>query len=260
MEFAQRMMSTRAGTFAVSGLAAALAAGIFLVYLKRYRASVNEAARPVPVLVAKSAIETGTPGSVIGTEELFQPAETPKDELKEGAITDPADLRGLTATTDIYAGQQLTIADFKPTAANAPAAKITEFERGVSVPIDPTRGMIGNIGPGDRVDVIAGFNKEGGGGLAGPIVRVLFQNVLVLATPDATKAGLAGGGNTKQPIVLRLTDEQAARAAFARDNGEIWLVLRPKAGDKQHQPSLVNFQTLLIGMKPMRDRSTETTR
>jgi Flp pilus assembly protein CpaB len=260
MQFAQRLMSTRAGTIALSGLAAILAAGIFLVYLKRYRASVNAAAQPVQVLVAKGAIEAGTPGSVIGTEELFQPATTPKGELKEGAITDPADLRGLTATSDIYPGQQLTIMDFKATAANAPATKLTEFERGVSVPVDATRGMIGEIRAGDRVDVIAGFNKESST-MGAPIVRLLFQNVLVLATPEAAKAGgIAGGANNEQPVTLRLTDEQAARVAFARDNGELWLILRPKAGEKQHAPSLVTFQTMLLGMKPMRDRATETSR
>ena len=261
MQFAQRFMSTRGGMIAVSGLAAVLAAAIFLLYLQRYRASVDGAAKPMPVLVAKSAIEAGTPGSVIGTEELFQPATTPNGELKEGAITDPADLRGLTAVDDIYPGQQLTLADFKATAANAPATKLTEFERGVSVPIDATRGMIGHIGAGDRVDVIVGLNKEGGGGLGIPIVRVLFQNVLVLATPEAPKAGgIGGASNNMQPVMLRLTDEQAARIAFARDNGELWLILRPKAGDKQHAPSLVNPEVLLLGLKPMRDRSTQATR
>ena len=260
MQFAQRLMSSRGGTIALSGLAAVLAAAIFLLYLQRYRASVDGALKAMPVLVAGKTIEAGTPGSVIGTEELFQPGEVPKGELKEGAITDPADLRGLTAATDIFPGQQLTIADFKPTAANAPVTKLTAYERGVSVPVDPTRGMIGQIGAGDRVDVIVGFNKQDDGPLGEPWVRTLLQDVLVIATPDATKSAGLAAGNAEQPVTLRLTDEQAARVAFARDNGEVWLVLRPNAGVKQRAPSLVRFETLLLGLKPMRDRSTETGR
>ena len=63
MEFAHKLMSTRAGTIAIAG-GAALLAGIFIiVYLNRYRHSIKAQGAPVTVLVAKKLIPKGTPGS-----------------------------------------------------------------------------------------------------------------------------------------------------------------------------------------------------
>lgn len=256
MQYAQRLMSSRAGTIALSGLAAALAAGIFLVYLKRYRASVNEGTRPLTVLVAKNAIEKGTPGSVIGSEELFQPAEVPKDKVKEGAITDPASLRGQVAADDIYPGQQLTTGDFAGTPADAVTNKITAYERAISVPLDAAHGMLGQIRPGDYVDVLAGFNIRRGGETF-PVLRVLVQDVLVMDVPDEVAgAGLAAGAAAAKSVVLRMTDEQAAQVAFAADNGKVWVVARARTGDSQHVPSVITIERLLVGLKPLPVRAT----
>jgi Flp pilus assembly protein CpaB len=252
MQIAHKLMATRGGTLAIGGVAAVLAAGVFLLYLKRYRASIQAAQQPMPVLLASGVIEKGTPGDVIGSEEMFQPSTTPKDKLKDGAIADPALLRGKVATEDIFPGEQLTVASFAAAPPNAAVTKIKGYERGIAVPVDAARGMIGHIRTGDRVDVIAGFNRQQGG-MANPFLRVLVQDVLVLDAPAAVQgAAVAAGANTQKTVVLRMTDEQAARVAFARDNGEIWIVLRPRAGVQQSKPSLVTAQTMLLGTKPMR--------
>ena len=94
MQLVHKLLSTRGGTLIVSGIAAVLAAVILIGYLHRYRESVNSASQPVTVLVAKGLIEKGTPGAVVGTQDLFQTTTAPRDEVKEGAISDPASLRG----------------------------------------------------------------------------------------------------------------------------------------------------------------------
>jgi pilus assembly protein CpaB len=252
MQFAQKLMATRGGTIALGALAAFLAAGVFLLYLKRYRASINDASKPMPVLVAKGVIETGTPGDVIGAQELFQPSTTPKSELKEGAISDPSLLRGKIATEDVFPGEQLTAAAFAAAPPNAAVTKLTAYERGIAIPLDAAHGMIGQVRTGDRVDVLAGFNKEEGG-IGSPFLRVLVQDVLVLEAPEAAKAaGPAAGDNAKKSVVLRMRDEEAARVAFAVDNGEVWVLLRPKAGVQENRPALVTLETMLLGAKPMR--------
>ena len=67
MEFAQRVMSTRAGTIAVAGGAAILAGISIIVYLNRYRHSVSAQGAPVTVLVAKQPISKGTSGSIVAS-------------------------------------------------------------------------------------------------------------------------------------------------------------------------------------------------
>ena len=111
-----------------------------------------------PWKTAKDFIEKGTPGNVVGSEGLFQTASTPKDDLKEGAISDPDSLGGLVATTDIYPGQQLTVSDFGPTPADALTNEIAGEERAISMALDSAHGMIGNVRAGDRVDVYGAFN------------------------------------------------------------------------------------------------------
>jgi pilus assembly protein CpaB len=257
MQFAQKLLSTRGGTIAVSAAAALLAAVILIVYLQRYRNSVGSASEPMTVLVANNLIEKGTPGNVVGAQDLFQVTTTPRSELKEGAITDPASLRGLVATTDIYPGQQLTVADFSATGADALGNRISAQQRAISVPIDSAHGMIGNIQPGDHVDLFAGFNvkKLQPDGTPDPnadqrpVLKLIVEDVPVVGAP-AEKLGF-GGGNQTANVTLRVSDEQAAQIAFSSDNGKIWIVLRPRAGADPTYPDLVTLETVLFGVKPI---------
>src|SRR5574338_904789 len=92
--------------------AAVLAAIALLVYLNQYRDSVKSGVQPMQVLVAKSLIQKGTPGDVVGSTKLFQVASIPRDQVKSGAFVDPQTLTGKVASHDIFPGQQLTSADF----------------------------------------------------------------------------------------------------------------------------------------------------
>jgi Flp pilus assembly protein CpaB len=153
---------------------------------------------------------------------------------------------------DIYPGQQLTVADFGAT-TDAIGAKLAGRHRAIAVPLDPARGMVGKIEPGDRVDVFAGFNVVSGAtaGQGEPVMKVIMQNALVLDAPADTGAGL-GSGNQTANVVLRVSRDQAAEIAWAVDNGKIWLVLRPRAGAPPTRPGLVTDESLLVGVKPIR--------
>src|SRR4029078_13634965 len=100
--------------------------------------SVNSASQPVTVLVARGLIEKGTPGAVVGTQDLFQNTTAPRDEVKEGAISDPASLRGRVAVADVYPGQQLTVADFSAQ-ADALRNTLPAAARAITLPGDTSR-------------------------------------------------------------------------------------------------------------------------
>src|SRR5438477_8325685 len=112
VDIAHNLFSTRRGSILVGIGAAALAAIVVFVYLHNYRNSLNSAAAPASVLVAKNLIQKGTSGNIIGQTQQFQVASLPKKELQLGALTDPAALNGRVAAADIYPGQQLTVAEF----------------------------------------------------------------------------------------------------------------------------------------------------
>jgi Flp pilus assembly protein CpaB len=250
-----KLLSTRGGTLIISGLAAVVAAVILVGYLHRYRASVDSSSQPVTVLVAKGLIEKGTPGNVVGTQDLFQATTAPRDEIKEGAIADPASLRGRVAVDDVYPGQQLTISDFSAQ-ADALGNRISADQRAITIPIDAAHGMIGNIQAGDHVDVFAGFNvkKLRRDGTTDPnasersVLKLIMEDITVLSAPADGKAGFGSGQTTTSNVTLRVDDQRAAQLAFASDNGKVWIVLRPRAGAAPTRPDLVTVETLLFGV------------
>jgi Flp pilus assembly protein CpaB len=250
VQVVQKMLSTRGGTIALGGVAALMAAFVLLLYLSSYRSSVSADSEPVTVLVARTLIEKGMPGDIVGVRGLFNRDKAPRGQVREGAITDPSTLRGRVAVDDIYPGQQLTVADFAGT-TDAIGAKLAGKNRAIAVPLDAARGMVGKVEAGDRVDVLAGFNVVAGGfGQGRPVVKVIMQNALVLDAPAASGAGL-GTANQTANIVLRVNRNQATEIAWAVDNGKIWVILRPRAGAPVTKPGIVTAESLLVGIPPV---------
>ena len=64
------------------------------------------------MLVAKGGLPKGSSGDAIARKGLFQATGFKREQVKEGAITDPSSLRGLVAAHAIVPGQQLTSSDF----------------------------------------------------------------------------------------------------------------------------------------------------
>jgi Flp pilus assembly protein CpaB len=252
MEFAQRVISTRAGTIAVAGGAALLAGISIAVYLNRYRHSVSSQGAPVTVLVAKRAIAKGTSGDVIAAQGMFTTATLRESQLRDGAFSDPAAIRGRVAVRDVYRGQQLTAADFLAGTISLPST-LTGTQRIVTVPLDSAHGLIGHVQAGDRVDVYAGFNVTPVGTVtsanAFPVVRRLMQNILVVDVTGQARGSVGGQSNTN--VSLRMTDAEAAKVTFASDNGKVWLALRPAANVKSTRPGLVTIETEVFGLPPL---------
>jgi Flp pilus assembly protein CpaB len=239
VEIAQNLFSTRRGSLLVGGAAALLAGLVLLVYLHNYRNSVKSASATAPVLVAKNLIPKGTSGDIIASTSQYQVSQLPKDQFKDGAITDPGILAGRVALTDIYPRQQLTAASFSATPVDTLGNHLTGGERAISVTMDAAHGMVGQIANGDHIDIYVGLSRLGNQ----PIIKLLMADVNVLRAP------LAGGSGI---YTLKASTHQAAVLAYAADNGRMWFVLRPPTGARTVIPGYVSMQSLLLGLKPVR--------
>jgi pilus assembly protein CpaB len=252
MTAVRKALSTREGTFAFAGVAAVLAAGALMVFISGYKRSVDASAEPVTVLVAKDTLPKGSSGDLIAQKGLFQATGLKREQVKEGAITDPASLRGQVATHEIVRGQQLTTDDFaKPT--DPVMSKLDADSRAVGVALDAAHGLIGQIHAGDHVDVYAGFNVQPDGATRPrPVMRVLAQDVEVLVAPkaDEKKGGMGSAGETAN-VVLRVPERTSSELAFAADNGSVWLSLRPQAGADASPPSLTYLDRMVTGLPPI---------
>ena len=224
-----KVQQSRGWTLALGIGAAALAAILLIAYLVQYRSSVNDSTAPTPVLVAKNLIPKGTSGTVIAEKQLFQAATLSKDDLKVGAISDPAYLNGRVAVGDIFPGQQITTADLSVGLTDAVPTQLSGKQRAVAIPMTGNRGLAGYVSSGDRVDV---YYETGSN--AGTILGLLAPNVLVLR---------AGSGAA--PAIIKADAALAQTLALATDSGTLWFLLRP-AGDAKEAPKKSITSTELL--------------
>ena len=172
------------------------------------------------MLVAKRLIPKGTTGESFAAENLFDVTTIPKDQLKLGAISDPAVLRGTIAAADIYPRQQLTSADFTSASVGALASQLKGKWRAVALPtLDAARGLTPDVQAGDHLDVYGQLNGK---------IGLLLPNVLVLAAPSQAAAGSTAPVSTN--YILRVPSAKAPKFAYMGQNGTFWLVLRPAIG------------------------------
>ena len=235
-----RLLQTRRGAIAVAVVAGLVALTVLLAFMANYRDSVRSDAESTRVLVADRQLDSGTAGDAIAEAGLYRTIEVRGDEAADGAFADPDALRGKHATTTIYSGQQLAAADFAA-GVSPVAGRLVGTDRALSVPVDAAHGNIGRVRTGSKVDVLGGFNAEQSGGRARPVLDILARDVLVLEAPDKS----ASGGSKEQEVVLRLSDREATRVAFASDQGNVWLTIRPPTLAKDSKINTVEAGSLL---------------
>jgi Flp pilus assembly protein CpaB len=223
-------MSSRGWAIALGIGAIVLAAILLVVYLDRYRSRVAGENAPTPVLVAKQYIPAGTPGSLVGSQAMYQTTTLPAKEVEVGAIADPAYLSGRAASVDILPGHQFLATDFAASDTASVDSQITGTERAISISIDNVHGSLSQLQAGDSVDIYTS--------IAG-VVRLFQPNVKVLAIPAVP--GPSGGSN----LVLKIQTAEAATWAYAADNTQFYFVIRPVVGAKQTKKSQANAASVL---------------
>lgn len=226
----EKATTSRGGAIAVGIGVAVIAAILLIVYVTRYKSSVDSAAAATPVLVAKSLIPKGTPGTVVATKQLYQSTSVPADKVQAGAISDPGALSGRIAISDVYPGAQLTVSNFSAEASGALNAQIVGNERAVTLAIDAVRGSLANVATGDRVDIYTQVARDGRN-----VIQLFRSDVLVLSSPGS------GGGN----VVLKVRNSRdAANFLFASTQTTLYFVIRPAAAARPTAGSLADLSTV----------------
>jgi Flp pilus assembly protein CpaB len=239
MDGLRRFLGTRRGSFLVAAIAAALAAIALAVYLNNYKKDVRGGTLPTQVLIADRLIPKGTSGDAVAADSLFKAVTISQDAVKPLALTNAAALSGKAAAHDIFPGQQITSGDFSSD-ADPLRSRLTGTQRALALPVDAAHGLIGSVRAGDHVDVFGSFT---GGTAAGRgVLRTIAQGALVLNAPTSKASGNASA--QQQSVILRLTDQQSARLAYAADNGKIWFALRPPASAESGKPVTVTDQSV----------------
>ena len=230
----ERVSSSRGGAIAVGIIVAAIAAILLIVYITRYKSSVDSSAAAVPVLVAKNLIPKGTPGSVVATKQLYQSTSVPEDNVQSGAISDPNALNGRTAIADIYPGSQLSLNNFTAEASTALNAQLSGRERAVTITVDPVKGSLANVASGDKVDIYTQLERDGR-----TVIQLFRASVTVLSAPGAS------GGN----VVLKVGTKDAPNVLFAANQTTLYFVVRPASGAAPTPGSLADLSTVIASSR-----------
>jgi Flp pilus assembly protein CpaB len=222
-----KLFTTRQGTVLLGVIAAVIAAIALLVYLNHYRSSVTQPA--VSVLVAKKTIPQGTSGDVLAKSTgFYEVAQVPKNQVLSGAITDSSTLAGKVALADINPNSQLTEAQFGEGAGVV--QQLGPGQRAVVVALGSPESVGGQISAGSHVDFWVTTSGQGSNGVARPVARLLFQNMLVLGV---------NGGN----VTLEATPRQAGQIIYATTNDSIYLALRNTVSKNLAKPPTISAIT-----------------
>lgn len=221
----------------VAAVTAVLLAALGGVLLLGYVSAADRRAvadlEPVAVLVATQPIPEGTSGNELA--DSVQVRQLPGTAVAPGAATQLADLRGLVATTNLQAGEQLLLSRFADPAALA-AAKGVVIPKGlqqVSLQLESERALGGHLAPGATVGVF--FSTKDGG------TQLALHKVLVAAVQGGAAQAAGDDGEPAEPtaeltVTLALDARSATRLIFAAENGSIWLSAEPAEAPTDRTP------------------------
>lgn len=252
-------------TYQLRNVVIAIALGVLAIaftalYVTNYRKNVQHEQQSVGVLVAKSDIPAGTPGSAIVSGHMLKQVSVPRSSLVPGAISNQAQIARLISTGDVLAGEQVSTRRFGNASELGVRAQLKGPLRAVEVAADPNQILAGTLKAGDHVDVVGNLKVENDtSGATQHYDRVFLRNLLVLKAPDlgADKSNL--GTTSKYSVMLAVTDAQAAKLLFVVKNSDAgsatdggWaLELRPVAGSTDSPDSLESIATVLLdGLGP----------
>jgi Flp pilus assembly protein CpaB len=230
------------------GLAVGLAAGaaiLITIYLGSYRNHVDKGVDLVPVYVAAHDIQEGANGADLSG--AVRRSKILRRNVLAGAVSSPAQLDGMIAAQRIYAGEQITIRQFRPLAQQGVLAKLRGNQRALVVPGDANQLLAGIVKDGDHVDVVANIHytikRSGGDDIRRVASRVILRNLRVLQATEVRSAGVTSSGSSS--ITLALTDSQTQKLFFAMKNGDWTLSLRPVAKPNDSPESVETLESIL---------------
>jgi pilus assembly protein CpaB len=196
------------------------------------------------------------PNSISFSED--RPDESLSPEMKKKLHIRKMDpFIGTVALVPMKKGEQVTFSKItEPGVRTGLAPQITPGKRGISIPVDETRGVSKLVKPGDRVDVIAILDL--GGGKENRIAKTLLQDVVVLSvgrnvTNNPARLVELDGKKEKvkalstdtnfSSVTLEVDPGQAQTLALVMGAGENSLLLSLRNNDDQER---ANYNSTML--------------
>jgi Flp pilus assembly protein CpaB len=242
-------MTYRVRNIGIAVALAAVAALLTSFYVTNYKRHVQRGEDHVTVLVAKRDIPVGTAGSDVGG--MLGTAEVPRRSVVPGAVSSPAEVKGMVAAQTTFAGEQITTRRFSSVAETGVQGQLRGAMRAFAVQGDQNQLLAGTLKDGDHVDLVAAVKVRKGGDEV-TYSRVVLRDLKVLQAPGGFVPGskLTGGASQTFSVLLAMTDNQAQKYQWVLGNndsgGSGWhLSLRPVTHASDSNDHLDSVNTVL---------------
>ena len=219
-------------------------------YLNSARIKIDEASRPVEVLVAEQDIARGTPAEELFSKKLVTRQEVPAQFVSSDAISSQRAIEGQVLAIPLSAGEQLTTGRFQYPSAAGLAYSVPENYVAISVPADAVSGVSGLVRPGDHVAVLVTLKPDPES--EETVTKTLVPKARILAVDDSTgvesesteseqEGGIGSTQSSAQSLgpktfTLAVSQREAEQLVLAensaegKDNRKLWMALLPTQG------------------------------
>lgn len=207
----------------VSVLLVAAGTALLVGYVHSAKKTAVEGGKVSNVLVVDEAIPKGTKADEIASKVRSE--GVPANVVAQGALNTLAPVAGKFTLVDLLPGEQLVASRFGESAmvndANVPPGMLQ-----VTVALDTTRAIGGQVREGDTVAVLASFDDPA-------TTHMIQQKVLVTNVRNDAGAIVKGTANDASPggglkVTLALDAPAVEQVVFVAEHGRLWLAWEPR--------------------------------
>jgi pilus assembly protein CpaB len=233
-------------------LVGAIAAFALWTYVGGIEDEANDNAERVQIYKIVEDIPKGTFGDEAFAQGLIEPDEIAAEYRPATAITDPSQIDGLVAISDLAANQVVVSNQFvtQQDSLSTFSQLLRNNEVAVTISVDQIRGVAGLLVPGDFVNILITGTPPAAGGEDGQVytqpARYLYQKVQILAVgqtrklePGETAATNADGTpadtTTSSGLITFVVPADAAQKIASVEGGTVYLSLVAK----DYQPEAI---------------------
>lgn len=207
-----------------------LIAGLVYVYLRDVSMQRQKDLTSVVIVVQDVGPKT------VLTREMLKETKIPASFVQPGAVNKIDPIVGTVVKDQLVAGEQVVrhrlLLDLQ---GSGMAYQLPPGMRAYTLAVNEYSGGAGFIRPGDKVDILATFDKA----IAGDYTsNIILQDVLVLAMnrsdvqpgsakAEAGKSSAASAEDKLTSVTLSVSADDSAKLALAEDRAHLRLTLRP---------------------------------
>lgn len=224
------MRLTRQAALAIALTCGVLAAAGVGLWMSQQKKAAPAAPDTVPIPVPIRTI----PAQTELRPAMFQNLAVDKTKVPSDVVTSAQAFQGRVSVVELAAGQPVKVGDVDLKTRMGLAFGVPRGYRGLAVSLNVV-GMVGEfVKPGNRVDVLAAFERRDQ-----VVVRTIVQDVMVLAVGNMTEipapaqeqtkegeAKPAANARAEMPVTLALTPSQAQVVLASDLAGKLRLALR----------------------------------